>query len=74
VQHRLVAVGADRAAVAVSWYSTAVYVGIAIAPIIGGAAHDRVGASVVPLAAAVSVLFAVAFFQAGYLVRRASPG
>lgn len=70
VQHRLAAVGADRAAVAVSWYSTAVYVGIAIAPLIGGAALDRVGASVVPLAAAALVLIAGVFFLVGHLVRR----
>jgi DHA1 family inner membrane transport protein len=69
VQHRLVAVGADRAAVAVSWYSTAVYVGIAIAPLIGGAALDLVGASEVPHAAALAVLFAAVFFHLGYLVR-----
>jgi DHA1 family inner membrane transport protein len=69
VQHRLVAVGADRAAVAVSWYSTAVYVGIAIAPLIGGAALDFVGASEVPHAAAAAVLLAAVFFHLGYLVR-----
>jgi DHA1 family inner membrane transport protein len=69
VQHRLVAVGADRSAVAVSWYSTAVYVGIAIAPLIGGAALDLVGPSEVPHAAALAVLFAAVFFHLGYLVR-----
>jgi DHA1 family inner membrane transport protein len=71
MQHRLVEVGGDRAAVAVSWYSTAVYVGIAIAPLIGGVALDRVGASVVPLVAAALVLVAGVFFLVGHLVRRA---
>lgn len=69
VQHRLVAVGADRAAVALSWYATAGYVGIAIAPLIGGAALDLVGASEVPHAAALAVLFAAVFFHLGYVVR-----
>jgi DHA1 family inner membrane transport protein len=71
VQHRLVEVGDDRAAVAVSWYSTAVYVGIAIAPLVGGSALDLVGASVVPLAAAALVLVAGGLFLVGHLVRRA---
>lgn len=71
VQHRVVEVGGDRAAVAVSWYSTAVYVGIAIAPLIGGAALDGLGASVIPLAAAALVLVAGVLFQVGHLVRRA---
>lgn len=71
VQHRLVAIGAERAAVAVSWYSTALYAGIAIAPLIGGAALDRAGASVVPLAAAASVLLAVVCFQLSHVIRRA---
>lgn len=70
VQHRLVAIDPDRAAVAVSWYSTAVYVGIAIAPLIGGAALDLVGPSEVPHAAALAVLVAALLFQAGYLIRR----
>lgn len=71
VQHRLVAVGAERAGIAVSWYATAVYVGIAIAPLIGGVALDLLGATVVPLAAAGSVLVAIGFFQVGSLLRRA---
>ena len=72
VQHRLVAIDPDRATVAVSWYSTAVYVGIAIAPLIGGVALDLVGPSEVPHAAALAVLVAAALFQAGYLRRRPS--
>lgn len=70
VQHRLASVDPDRASVAVSWYSTAVYVGIAIAPLIGGFALDVVGPSEVPHAAAISVLVAALLFQIGYLVRR----
>jgi DHA1 family inner membrane transport protein len=74
VQHRLVAVGADRAAVAVSWYATAGYVGIAIAPPVGGAALDWVGASAVPYAAALAVLIAAVFFHLGYVVRGSRRG
>lgn len=70
VQHRLASVDPDRAAVAVSWYSTAVYVGIALAPLIGGAALAVVGPSQLPRAAAVAVLVAALLFQVGYLVRR----
>jgi DHA1 family inner membrane transport protein len=70
-QHRLASVDPDRASVAVSWYSTAVYVGIAIAPLIGGFALEAVGPSQVPHAAAISVLVAAVLFQIGYLTRRA---
>lgn len=70
VQHRLVEVDPDRAAVSVSWYSTAVYVGIAIAPIAGAVALDVAAPAQVPHAAALSVLLAAILFQVGFLLRR----
>ena len=70
VQHRLVAIDADRAAVAVSWYSTAVYLGIAIAPLIGGFALQVVPPSEMPHVAGGAVLVAALLLQAGYLVGR----
>lgn len=72
VQDRLAEVDPARAAVSISWYSTAVYVGIAIAPVIGGAALSWWGPSQVPHAAALAVLVAALLFQAGFLGRRDS--
>ena len=70
VQHRLVAIDPDRSAVALSWYSTAVYIGIAFAPLVGGVALEVAGPSEVPHAAALSVLLAFVLFQSGFLGRR----
>jgi len=72
VQHRLAEVDPSRATVSISWYSTGVYVGIALAPIVGGAALSGWGAMHVPHAAALAVLGAALLFQLGFLVRPAT--
>lgn len=62
MQHRLVQLRPDAAAIALSWYSTAMYVGIAFAPVIGSAALATGGSGgpvVVPLAGAVLTLAAL---------------
>lgn len=74
MQDRLAAVDPSRATVSISWYSTAVYVGIAVAPVIGGAALSWWGASQVPHAAAIAVLCAALLFQLGYVRSRPARG
>ncbi|MDR6973217.1 MFS transporter [Leifsonia shinshuensis] len=69
VQHRLVHVEPENAALALSWYSTAMYVGIAIAPPIGTLALAAGGPVAVPLAGAVVTVAALAAFLLGYLAR-----
>ena len=69
VQHRLVHVDPASSALALSWYSTAMYVGIAIAPPIGTLALASGGAVAVPLAGAVVTVAALAVFLLGYLAR-----
>jgi DHA1 family inner membrane transport protein len=71
VQHRLVSVDPARSALAMSWYTTAMYLGIAIAPILGGAASQIGGAHLIPIVAAVVIALAFAAFQLGYFARRA---
>ncbi|MGO4299165.1 MFS transporter [Leifsonia sp. RAF41] len=73
VQHRLVHVEPENAALALSWYSTAMYVGIAIAPPIGALALAAGGAVAVPLAGAVVTVAALALFFVGYLARSPRP-
>ena len=73
VQHRLVQVDPESAAIALSWYSTAMYVGIAIAPPIGALALGAGGAAAVPLAGAVVTVAALAMFLVGYRVRAPRP-
>lgn len=73
VQDRLAEIDPARAAVSISWYATAVYVGIAVAPAIGGAALTGWGAAQVPHAAALAVLVAAVLFQLGFVRRRPVP-
>ncbi|GAA2058370.1 MFS transporter [Leifsonia soli] len=73
VQHRLVHVDPESSALALSWYSTAMYVGIAIAPPIGTLALAAGGAVAVPLAGAAVTVGALAVFVVGYLARAPRP-
>jgi DHA1 family inner membrane transport protein len=70
VQHRLVSIDPATAGIALSWYSTAMYIGIALAPVLGAAALGGVaaltGAVVVPLVGAVLGMLALALLLAGY--------
>jgi DHA1 family inner membrane transport protein len=70
VQHRLVEVDPAAAAISLSWYSTAMYVGIAVAPPLAGAALALGGAHTLPLAGAVTTAAALALFLAGFARRR----
>jgi DHA1 family inner membrane transport protein len=72
VQHRLVSVDPARSALAMSWYTTAMYLGIAIAPILGGAASQIGGAHLIPIVAAVVIALAFTAFQVGYGRRRSA--
>jgi DHA1 family purine base/nucleoside efflux pump-like MFS transporter len=64
LQELLVRANPREAGVSLSWYSTAMYIGIALAPIVGSAALG-VGRWAVPLAALASVLVALALVVAG---------
>ena len=74
VQHRLVSIDPATAGIALSWYSTAMYVGIALAPLLGGAALGGVGglpgADLVPLVGAALGLATLALFLVGHTGRR----
>jgi MFS transporter, DHA1 family, inner membrane transport protein len=71
VQDRLVGINPATAGIALSWYSTAMYLGIALAPVAGAAALG-VSASVVPLVGAVTALLALIAFAVSYANRRGS--
>ena len=75
LQHRMVSIDPATAGLAMSWYTTAMYVGIAIAPPLGAAAANLGGAIALPLAGAGATTVALLAFQFGYVRRRAStPG
>ncbi|SDU80038.1 Predicted arabinose efflux permease, MFS family [Microlunatus sagamiharensis] len=69
LQHRLVGVDPSIAGLTLGWYSTAMYVGIAVAPLLGAAAL-AVGPVALPLAGAAATALALLAFQLGFRARR----
>jgi DHA1 family inner membrane transport protein len=61
-----------KAGLTLGWYSTAMYVGIAVAPVIGGAVLAA-GTVELPLAGAAATALALVAFQLGFLRRAAHP-
>ena len=72
IQHRLVEIDPALSGVALSWFSTALYAGIALAPPLGALAMHLGDAALVPLVAAGLTVIGAGLFLAGYLVRRRS--
>ncbi|UFS57470.1 MFS transporter [Subtercola endophyticus] len=70
LQHRLISIDPAASGIVLSWYTTAMYAGIALAPLLGGAALAVGGAQLVPDVGAGAVLIALVLFQLGYLIRR----
>jgi predicted MFS family arabinose efflux permease len=69
VQHRLVAIDPAASGIVLSWYSTAMYGGIALAPILGSATSATVGVRDVPFTAAIVTALALIVFQFAYARR-----
>lgn len=65
IQYRLAVIDARSAGVALAWYSTAMYIGISIAPLIGAAALPY-GFAVLLAAAAGSILIALLASELGH--------
>jgi len=73
VQHRLIEIDPATSGVALSWYSTALYAGIALAPLVGAAALHLGGGELVPLFGAAAAALGLLAFQLGW-VRRSLAG
>ncbi len=69
VQHRLLAVDARTASVAISWFSSAIYVGIALAPVAGAAVIGAGDTALIPIAAALITIAGLVAFVIGYGAR-----
>jgi predicted MFS family arabinose efflux permease len=72
VQHRLVNVDPAQSGIAMSWYTTAMYAGIAIAPQLGAAASSIGGAAAIPIAGATFAALGLLVFQGSYLRRKSA--
>jgi DHA1 family inner membrane transport protein len=70
LQHRLIAVDPETSALALSWYTTAMYIGIALAPPLGAAAAAVGGPELIPVFGAASVAVALVVFLVGYAMGR----
>lgn len=66
VQHRLVTIDPATAGIALSWYTTVMYIGIGLAPVFGSLALHAGGSTFVPIVAAVETLAALIAFQFAY--------
>lgn len=73
VQARLVEVDPDSSALSISWYTTAMYTGIAIAPLLGAAASG-LGSQAIPVAGAAVTALGLIVFQLSYLGARTATG
>jgi DHA1 family inner membrane transport protein len=69
IQHRLVEIDPETAGVSLSWFSTALYAGIAIAPPLGALALGVGGPDLVPLFGAGAAVLALAAFLIGSALR-----
>jgi DHA1 family inner membrane transport protein len=65
IQHRLVEIDPETAGVSLSWFSTALYAGIAIAPPLGALALGVGGSDLVPLFGAAAAALALVAFLVG---------
>lgn len=72
IQYRQISIDPAVAGVALSWNSTALYIGIAIAPPLGAAALHLAGPATVPLVGALAGALALTLFQLSWAGRRAS--
>jgi DHA1 family inner membrane transport protein len=70
IQHRLLGVDGKTATVAISWFSTAMYVGIAAAPVLGAAALATGIQPLVPIIGSALTVLGLASFVIGYRLRR----
>lgn len=70
VQHRLIEIDPATSGVALSWYSTALYAGISIAPLLGAAALHIGGGELVPIVGALAAALGLLAFQLGWVRRR----
>ncbi|MEO7015321.1 MAG: MFS transporter, partial [Leifsonia sp.] len=70
VQHRLVQVDPEMAGVSLSWFSTALYAGIAFAPPLGAFALGLGHPQLIPLLGAAAVILGGTAFLFGHVARR----
>jgi predicted MFS family arabinose efflux permease len=66
VQHRLATIDRATTGLTLSWFTSAQYLGIAIAPVVATTAAGLAGASLIPIAGAIVLAVCIVTFRLGY--------
>jgi DHA1 family inner membrane transport protein len=70
IQHRLATINRAKTGLTLSWFSSAQYLGIAIAPVLATTAVGVAGASLIPIAGAIVLAVCIVVFGLGFTADR----
>jgi predicted MFS family arabinose efflux permease len=73
VQQRLATIDRSTAGLTLSWFTSAQYLGIAIAPLVATAAVGLAGAGLIPIAGAVVLAVCIITFRLGFALKTRTP-
>jgi predicted MFS family arabinose efflux permease len=73
IQHRLATIDRATTGLTLSWFTSAQYLGIAIAPVVATTAAGLAGASLIPIAGAVVLAVCIVTFRLGFTRKTGSP-
>jgi DHA1 family inner membrane transport protein len=73
IQHRLATIDRATTGLTLSWFTSAQYLGIAIAPVVATAAAGFAGASLIPIAGAVVLAVCIVTFGLGFTWKTRTP-
>jgi DHA1 family inner membrane transport protein len=73
IQHRLATIDRATTGLTLSWFTSAQYLGIAIAPVVATTAAGLAGASLIPIAGAVVLVVCIVTFRLGFTRKTSSP-
>jgi DHA1 family inner membrane transport protein len=73
IQHRLATIDRATTGLTLSWFTSAQYLGIAIAPVVATTAAGLAGASLIPIAGAVVLAVCIVTFRLGFTRKTSSP-
>jgi DHA1 family inner membrane transport protein len=71
IQHRLATIDRATTGLTLSWFTSAQYLGIAIAPVLATTAAGLAGASLIPIAGAVVLAVCIVIFRLGFAQKSA---
>jgi DHA1 family inner membrane transport protein len=73
IQHRLATIDRATTGLTLSWFTSAQYLGIALAPVLATTAAGLAGASLIPIAGAVVLAVCIVIFRLGFAQKTPAP-